>query len=574
MVLAAIRVLVCGAEFHRVESALGGYVENTNFAWNRRYEISCAASTGVHEVDGRLLSMCHLVVLTRGASSPLDAASYLSKPTVALEDAPESAVAMLKGCDFYYGVHPLEKLRSAAVDIGLSPPHVIWDAALRMFTTNGALCLRRAFWLLDKDGDGVLDEEEIILWQRSVKSACFSKSDVGEWLASCSLKDSSIKAVDSDAFMKLQEDYLLNGDAKQVWATLNVTGVYPDGLPYSWRDLHAVRVSKESNTYLSHTAIQFFRNLYKLRRFHDLDNMWDFTPGCPWRHVHGFLKTQIPLDKFIEYWKYLALTNRSLVAQYARYWGYKGDTGLLFLLRHARQYRELGEAVPNTIQALVVGSPGCGRRSLTFTLTALDEEMFNDGVDASQEMYIRTTTFPVRHGEGDTLQTVVYTTAPIEHLMKVLGDDTLEKQLDVVLLCYDGTRVEETTPPIMRAYLDAKASPLRCRNLPFVVVMTKAEASASAETPSEGAKAMERFCREHQLLWPPVVTSVEAPDESEIVALNEYMYAVAREPEIAVGNPPLTPLRILRRVAIVTIFTLAVGSVTRLVIRRLRGRRQ
>ncbi|RNF02291.1 Ras like protein family, member T1 [Trypanosoma rangeli] len=573
MSLATIRVLVCGADLHRVESALGGSVENTHFAWNRRYEISCTASAGVSEVDSRLLSTCHLVVLTRGASSPLKVESYLSKPTVALEDAPESAVDMLKCCDFYYGVHPLENLRSVALDMGLSPPHVIWDAALHTFTRNGSLCLRRAFWLLDKDGDGVLNEEEILAWQRSVTSACFSKADVGEWFASCSLK-ASIMALSSDVFMKLQEDFLRNGDAKQVWATLNATGIYPDGLPYSWRDIHAVRVSKESNTYLSHTAIQFFRNLYKLRRFHDLNNMWDVTPGCPWKHVHGFLKRQIPLDKFIEYWKYLALTNRSVVVQYARYWGYKGDTSILFLLRHARPYRELDEAVPNTIQVLVVGSPGCGRRSLMFTLTALDEEVYNDEeMDASQGMYVRTTTFPVRHGEGDILQTIVYTTVPIDHLMKVLGDEMLEKQLDVVLLCYDGSRVEETTPPIMRAYLDAKASPLRCCNLPFVVVMTKAEASTSPEALSEGSKTMEHFCREHQLLWPPVVTSVESPDKFEIVALNEYMYAVAKEPEIAVGNPPLTPMRILRRVAIVTFFTLAVGSITRLVLRRLRKRR-
>ncbi|EKF28078.1 hypothetical protein MOQ_008185 [Trypanosoma cruzi marinkellei] len=573
MVLATIRVLVCGADFHRVESALGSSVENTNFAWNRRYEISCTSSTGVSEADSRLLSMCHLVVLTRGATPPMEVESYCGKPTVSLEGAPEGVVSVLKNCDFYYGVHALEKLRSLVVDIGLSPPHVIWDGVLRTFTRNGELSIRRAFWLLDKDGDGVLNEEELLAWQRSVTSACFSKSDLAELCTHFSLNNFP-PSINGETFMKMQESFLMNGDAKKVWATLHLTGVCPDGLPYSWRDIHAVRVSKESNTYLSHTAIQFFRNLYKLRRFSDLNNMWDVTPGCPWKHVHGFLTTEIPLDRFIEYWKYMALTNRSVVVQYARYWGYKGDTMFLFLLRHARPYREVGEAVPNTIQVLVVGSAGCGRRSLMFTLTALDEEVYKEDTSASQEMYVRTTTFPVRHGEGESLQTVVYVTVPIENVTKVLEDDTLNKQLDVVLLCYDGTHIEETTLPIMRAYLEAKALPLRCRNLPFVVVMTKAEASASTEAPTNESQVMERFCREHQLLWPPVVTSVETPEESDVAALNEYMYAVAKEPEIAVGNAPLTPLRILRRVAIVTLFALAVGSVTRYFFRRLRGRRQ
>ncbi|ORC86642.1 Ras like protein family, member T1 [Trypanosoma theileri] len=568
MVLATIHVLICGTDFHRVEGVLGGCVENTNYAWNRRYDISCTSAPRVDDVDSRLLSMCHLVVLTRGAVCPQSAKSFRNKPTVSIEGTPESVLSMVKECDFYYGMHTIASLRSAVVDIGLSPPHVIWEKTLKTFTQTGDLALRRAFWLLDKDDDGMLNEEELIAWQRSITSASFSKNDLIE-LFNNGTSHSGYISIDYELFLNMQKTYLLEGDVRRVWATLHVTGVHPDGLPYSWRDIHAIRVSKESNTYLSHIAIQFFRNLYKLRRFHELDDIWSVTPGCPWKHINGFLTKRIPLDKFIEYWKYMGLVKRDVVVQYARYWGYKGDTSPLFLLRHARPFREMGEVVPNTIQVLVVGSPGCGRRSLMFTLTAKDEEFYEDEGPASN-IYVRTTTFFVRNGNEEVPQTVVYVAVPLEEVSRIMENETLSKQVDVVLLCYDGTQVEETSLPIMRVYLEAKSSLLHSSNLPFVVVMTKAEATVETEKNAEANKILEDFCRQQQLLWPPVVTSVEDPEESEIVALNEYMHAIAKEPEIAIANPPLTPTRILRRVVIVTTFAVALGAFTRFLLRRLR----
>ncbi|KEG09666.1 Ras like protein family, member T1 [Trypanosoma grayi] len=568
MVLASLRVLVCGTDVQLVENAFGTSVENANHAWNRRYSISCTSASGVDHVDTRLLSMCHLVVLTRGATSPPTALSYSSKPTVSLDGAPEAALRIVKDCDFYYGMYSTSDLRSVIVNIGLAPPHVIWDTTFHSLTHTGLLALRRAFWLLDKDGDGVLNEEELLTWQRSVTSASFSTADLSEMLASESLEAAPMR-VDCERFMIIQEEHLRKGDAVRVWATLFITGLHPDGLPYSWQDLHAIRVSKVRNTYLSHTAIQFFRNLYRLHRFQDLDDMWDVTPGCPWKHINGFLVARIPLDKFIEYWKYMALVKRDIVVQYARYWGYKGDTSLLFMLRNARPYREVGETVPNTIQVLVLGAPGCGRRSLMFTLTAGDEEFREEG-RASHETYVRTTTFFVRNGEEEVPQTVVYATVPIESVAEVLGNEALEKQVDVVLLCYDGTRVAETTPPIMHAYRESTSSPLRCRKLPFIVVMTKAESPATTDTSAEASRLMEQFCRQHQLLWPPVVTSVENPEDSEVVTLNEYMHAVAKEPDIAVGNPPVTTVRMIRRAAIVAMVGIVVGGVVRFVVRRAR----
>ncbi|SCU68935.1 uncharacterized protein TEOVI_000058100 [Trypanosoma equiperdum] len=570
MVLASIRVLVCGTDFSSVEAALGGMVENKHHAWNRRYEVTCTSVSGVERADSRLLSTCHLVVLTHGAITPSSKASYDNKPTISIPGTSSDALTLLQGCDFYYGQYNLNDLRVAVVDIGLSPLHIIWNGSTRCITETGELSLRRAFWLFDKDGDGVLNEEEILAWQRSAASVSFSKGDIADMLAEVSIPNASIP-MNFDLFKAVQVSYLLKNDARKVWATLHITGLHPTGLPYSWRDINAVRVSKECNTYLSHHAIQFFRNLYKLKRFHDIDDMWSVTPGCPWAHISGFIKSRIPLDKFIEYWKYMALVKREVVIQYALYWGYKGDTSILFQLRRARPYREPGETVPNIITVLVLGAPGCGRRSLIFTLTANDDELYDDQT-IQQVTYVRTTTFFVRKGMEEAPQTVAYVTLPIDSAGELLENVVQEKQVDVVLLCYDGSRVAKTTPPIMDAYVRATGSQQKCHNLPFIVVATKAEVSHEIEeNVAEAQLAMESFCRENQLLWPPVATSVENPEETEIATLNEYVYAVAKQPEIAVASPPITTIRILRRVAIVSFAAFVVGGITRFLIRKVLG---
>lgn len=43
------------------------------------------------------------------------------------------------------------------------------------------------------------------------------------------------------------------------------------------------------NTYLSNVAVQFFRNMYKMRYVASPAKFWGVTPGIPWRHVCGFL---------------------------------------------------------------------------------------------------------------------------------------------------------------------------------------------------------------------------------------------------------------------------------------------
>jgi hypothetical protein len=573
----SIRVILIGTDAFRVEGALQGAMEHTHKAWNKSYQFSCTSALSVDKVDKRLLLVCHVIILCKGCRSPSSKSSYSNRAVLALPDATPSCVEELEDSAFYYGVCTLEELRTKALTIGLSPPHVIYDALLNQLTEVGDAALRRAFWLLDRDADGVLRLPELVGWRKQVESPAYNaEEEMASFLSEWGGAVATEKQADVTAFIELHVRWLTHGNTLEVWATLHASGIHPDGLPYSWYDLHSIRVDRESNTYLSTHAIQFFTNVYKLKRFADTGDMWGITPGCPWADVDGFLQGNIPLVKYIEYWKYMALARREDVIRYARYLGYKGEISYLFTRRSARAYRAEGETIPNTIHVLVVGAAHSGRRSLMYALTSNGKDTYQMA-GLSGGMCVRTTTFFATKGrdEAEEAQTIVYTAVSPDASPRVLSDPDESKTYDVVLLCYDGSDIPNSGSYVMRLF-DAVCATEGCERMPFVVVMTKADAvcpEVDGQASSAGAQ-LQDYCLAHQLLWPPVITSSEQPDQSEATSLNEYMYAVACDPTLAVGQPPLTYVRIMRRATVVAILAVVTAGVAQTLISFIRRRRQ
>lgn len=559
--MTTLHVIICGTDPFRVESALHASVENTHFAWNKKYTFSCTAALSVSNVEPSLLHITHAIVLGEGARLPKSRDDYGGKPIVSLEKCPPNVVENVRDSAFYYGECAMEDLPQRLLRAALTPLHVVWDSLLATMTREGTAAYQRAFWLLDKDADGYLNADEMIAWRRLVDSASFDAAQLTAFLEEwrnpevlrarrCSVRQ----------FIALHAAWLQeaaegdDGGAEKprladAWATLYTAGTNPDGLPYTWYDLHSMRVDRDRNTYLSAHGIQFFMNLYKLKRFGSVeDSMWAVTPGCPWEGINGFLKERIPLDNFIEYWKYMALMQRAEVCKYARYWGYKGETSFLFVRRNTRLTREDGEALPNTIQVLTAGSPRCGRRSLLFALTASDDEPYGHPA-ADERPYVRTTTFFAKKAGRESMeepQTIIYTALSHAETSVVLANETLNKAFDVILLCYDASDISRSGRYLMDTYTQIKEVG-GCGRMPVVVAMTKSDVPSNDPHALHSAVKLEQFCRRHQLLWPPILTSYVHREESEIVALTEYMYAVAVDPDIAVGSPPLTVVRLLRR---------------------------
>ncbi|CAJ1017509.1 hypothetical protein, conserved [Leishmania shawi] len=573
----SIHVILVGTDAFKVEGALQGTAVHTHRAWNTSYQFSCTSALSVDKVDKRLLLVCHVIVLCKGCRVPASKSSYSDRTVLALPDATAGCVEELRDSAFFYGICTLEELKAKVLTIGLAPPHIVFDAALGCFTPVGKAAFERAFWLFDRDADGVLRLPELIGWRKQVESAAYSaEEDMGLFLSEWGGTVAVEKLADQAQFLALHVEWLRKGKTLEAWATLHATGIHPDGLPYSWYDLHSIRVDQETNTYLSSHAIQFFTNLYRLKRFADMEDVWSITPGCPWDAVEGFLKEHIPMVKFVEYWKYMALIRRDEVIRYARYWGYKGEISYLFTRRTARAYRPLHETVPNTIHVLVAGSAHSGRRSLMHALTTEGPDGFQKS-DRTGDTYVRTTTFFAAKGreQAEEAQTVVYSTTSADACARLLSNSELSKTIDVVLLCYDGTDIDGSGTYAMSLYKQVSATDA-CERLPFVVVMTKADAAQPVAVGKEAGagQRLKDFCLAHQLLWPPVVTSSEQPDQSEAASLNEYMYAVASDPALAVGQPPLTYVRILRRVTFVAIVAVAAAGVGQTLISVLRRRRR
>ncbi|GET86125.1 hypothetical protein, conserved [Leishmania tarentolae] len=573
----SFHVLVIGTDAFHVEGALQGTAVHTHRAWNTSYQFSCISALSVDKVDKRLLQVCHIIVLCKGCRSPANKLSYNNRAVLALPDATASCVEELKGSGFFYGTCALEELKSKVLTIGLAPPHVIFDTALDGFTPVGKAAFQRAFWLFDRDADGLLRLPELVGWRKQVEPASYSaEDDVSLFLSKWGGAVAAEKQADQAQFLALHLEWLQKGYTLEAWATLHATGVHPDGVPYSWYDLNSMHVDEGINTYLSSHAIQFFTNVYKLKRFSDTADMWGVTPGCPWDSVAGFLTAHMPMSKFVEYWKYMALMRRDEVIRYTRYWGYKGDIRYLFTPRAARAFRQPGETVPNTIHVLVAGSKNCGRRSLMHALTTSGPGVFQKP-EHTTDTYVRTTTFFTTKGseQVEEAQTLVYSTTSPEACTRFLSDPELSKTVDVVLLCYDGTDIDNSGAYAMSLFEQVSAREA-CERLPFIVVMTKADAvqRVTGAKETQTLQRLKDFCLAHQLLWPPVITSSEHPDQSEAASLNEYMYAVSSDPTLAIGQPPLTYVRILRRATLIAMIAIAAAGVGQTIISVLRRRRR
>ncbi|KPA74223.1 putative mitochondrial hypothetical protein [Leptomonas pyrrhocoris] len=573
----SIHVILVGTDAFRVEGALQGTMVHTHKAWNKSYQFSCTSALSVDKVDKRLLLVCHVIILCKGCRSPANKSSYSNRVVLALPDATPSCIKEVEDGAFYYGVCALEELKTKALTIGLAPPHVIYDAHFSRFTEVGEAAFKRAFWLLDRDADGLLRLPELVGWRKQVEPTDFSaEEDMVSFLSDWGGAVATEKQADLKAFLDLHLGWLTRGSTMEAWATLHASGIHPDGLPYSWYDLHSIRVDRESNTYLSGHAIQFFTNVYKLKRFAETADIWAVTPGCPWASVDGFLQERIPMVKYVEYWKYMALARREDVIRYARYMGYKGEISYLFTRRSARAYRTPDETVPNTIHVLVVGAAHSGRRSLMYALTSSGGDAYQKS-DLRSATCVRTTTFFAAKGrdEAEEAQTLVYTTVAPEESQYILADPERSKTYDVVLLCYDGADITTSGAYVMGLF-DAVCATEGCERMPFVVVMTKADA-VRPEVDDQAAEAgtrLQNYCLAHQLLWPPVITSSEQPDQSEASSLNQYMYAVTSDPTLAVGQPPLTYVRIVRRATFVAILAVAVAGAAQTLVSYIRRRRR
>lgn len=608
-----IHVVVCGLDTDEVQAALDGPLTQSHYAWKKSYSFAITVGTAVDFVHEDVFSkVCSVIVLCSGCTPPPSLDYYYNISTVAVPDCPKDCVDQLGDAEFFYGVVDIKDLRMKVLSLALAPSHVIYDQLLQYFTPVGELAAQRAFWILDKDCDGLLKVEDIIMWRRLVEKRDFEVGHVDHFFFDHLLpfleEDSgkSTRSLDSEESErippKLQDgitslqflSYLLallkRGDLLEVWATLHAVGTHPNGLPYSWSDVHSVQSPyRLGNTYLSPYGITFLKNVFKRALLCNSSRsgsfstgtpssttVWSFTPGCPWTAIVGLPTENISLDGFIEAWKYMALEQPDTVIIYARFWGYKGSPIQLFVRRNARASRIVSEVVPNCIQVLVVGGKGMGRRSL---VTALVGELPNsEGYGETSQpsstnpfgnkedenlLFVRTSTRVLPHFSGQSSSeplTYVFTVLYPTMATSILRNELLNRTIDVVLLCFDHTQPRKSIALITSTLQQVKALGT-CKRMPFVIVGTKAdllEEKSYSLPVTEELKKFSIFCKNERLLWPPIIfNSYASPSENtvRVDVMMEFLYHVVRDPDIAVACPKATTLRTVRRAGILTLLS-------------------
>lgn len=577
-----IRVVLCGTDAFAVEGYLHGSAVKRHSAWNRMYNFSCVSALSVDRIDRRSLLSSHVVVLGKGARPCEKMELYAERPVISTTECPQPVLESFKGCSFYYGTVALEDLQGKLLEIGLNPPHILYNRATDDLTPLGECAYRRAFWIFDRKCTGTLDRSAVLVWRKQVETPNVPEDELlAPFVEFCEKQ-----GMPYTAFKSFHLGLLRESRDEDAWATLQVVGTDVTGLPYTLGDLQALRSDGDNcNLYLSTTAIHFFSNIFRLKRFKEQESIWGFTPGCPWSAIGGLPQAGFSLEAFIGCWKYMALHASDSVIKYARYWGYKGEAGALLIRRNSRAFRDKNEVLPNTIHVVVAGAKKTGKKRLVSAIshaggqhdgTALDNHYHNscqhhphDPHQSSDDVVgVFVQTASLESGdEGDEAvgvvrdaPTVVYTVPQPDSVVDMMRESGINKTIDAVVLCYDCTNITKSARYIIDLYQELSRCQL-CSGMPFVLVCTKADAPPRNSRPAQrNAEVLEEFCKERQLLWPPVMTSADCPQQFELKALSNLMAAAVRDPMITVAAPPVTPVRLLRRITFGAIVFLALAE--------------
>eukprot|EP00796_Vickermania_ingenoplastis_P010167 gene10167-7121_t len=574
-----IHVVVCGLETDEVQSALEGVVTQSHYAWKKSYAFACTIGPAVDFVHEDVFNkLCSVIVLCNGCTPPPSLDYYYNIATVAMPDCPEECLAGIREAEFFYGVIPCSDLRAKVLSLALAPLHIIYDALLGYFTPVGELAARRAFWILDKDCDGLLQTEDMVHWRRQVQKRDFERNHVQSFF------DSQIVSVVEDSRLTEEEkqgysaeqglscsqftSYMLallgKGETIEVWATLHAVGTHPNGLPYSWSDVNSAQNPFHlGNSYLSPYGITFFKNVYRRIMPRASSDIWGLTPGCPWSAISGIPSEKLSLDQFIEAWKYMALEQPDTVIIYARFWGYKGGPMQLFVRQNARASRKVSDPVPNCVQVLIVGAAGTGRRSLATALVGESpppKGFASHPSSAENALFVRTTTRCISLLSGQQAMeplTYVFTVVSAGMTNSILGNEVLNHTIDVVIFCFDHSQPTKSISLISAMLRHVKAMG-SCKKMPFIIVGTKSDLldPTSPQLPcTEEITCFGEQCRRDRLLWPPMLMSAHASpadNTAEVTIMAEYIYHAVRDPDIAIGCAPANLLRSVGRIGLLT----------------------
>ena len=285
----------------------------------------------------------------------------------------------------HHNINEVFFLCQKAVTHPIAPIYDAKESALKPAATEA---LKRVFYLCDKDGDGVLSDEEIHGFQMK----CFDKSLSDGELASIKrsvhpgLPNDAVKeGLDLDGFLLLNTMFAEKGRHETIWIILRKFQ-YNDSLSLKDTLLHPkFDVPAFASAELSPAGYRFFVDLFLL---HDKDNdgglsdvelqaLFAPTPGVPTSWVDSAFPSctvrneagYITLQGWLAQWSMTTFEEPKRTLEYLAYLGFessdgKGTTSALKITKARKRRNKPGRVERTVFLCYVLGAAQSGKSAL------------------------------------------------------------------------------------------------------------------------------------------------------------------------------------------------------------------
>ncbi|EPZ31047.1 EF hand associated, type-2 domain-containing protein [Rozella allomycis CSF55] len=263
----------------------------------------------------------------------------------------------------------------------LHPTAPLYDSREHVLKAACEDALKRIFQICDLDKDGLLNDEELNLFQRKCFLAPLQQQElegIKEVVRSSGNEGVLNDSLTLDGFLYLHRLFIQRGRLETTWTVLRKFG-YGDDLILRHDFLHPpLDVDDECCVELSPKGYQFFTELFYVfdkdkdgaLNNEELNKMFSICPTLPWdeqgqgstvTNDQGFLT----LQGFLAQWSMTTLLDYRLTLKYLAYLGYEGDTTQAVKVKRSRQIdKKKGRVTRNTLHCYVFGATGSGKTSL------------------------------------------------------------------------------------------------------------------------------------------------------------------------------------------------------------------
>ena len=434
--------------------------------------------------------------------------------------------------NFYglFNLHDIDKntFYDICIRMTLTPIHLIWNSSTNSLTWGCQSALTRIFWLLDKDQDTLLCEEELIQWFNLMDSS-FSSEFHNIYLPKiCHDKDFFIEnKLTLSGFISIIDYHIEKEKIKSVWSLFYKFNIIPASFPFS--NISYEKYLSPYSTSLSDIAINFFQNIFQNK---SKINIWSFTPICPWIKISGVLSPEIisTVDDFIEAWEAVCCIDPISVVLFAIIWGFLGNIDTL-----------LNYDKSSFSTTLLLGSQGSGKSSLIQYLYNQKSSSMNRRIgENTVSIYLDKKTKFNRIVEipSHNIDTLVYDYSSLQHFS--------------IILCLIDSSDSHSFGYSAHKILSIK----KIIDIPILFVLTKADLPFIEPIYST---TPELFCKKHNLLWPPIITSVVDKAiigfSNELPSLISMLNEVSEHPHLCKNQKSK---KIFRKIFIYSLFTLSI----------------